>query len=106
MLTYRADSFSDIARTPAARALWVWLQDAEPRLVMHTACTLRRPPVEALSPHLADRFPELGSGWKSRQMIGHMVRQVLEADGYHLDRANVRVRARGNLFRRGSTYTH
>ena len=104
MLTYRPDRFSDISNTPEAQKLWTWLQRDEPRLIMHTACALRRPAVEALSPHLKTRFPVLCKHQKTRQMIGHMVRQVLVADGFYMDRPNVRVRAPDNVFRRGSTY--
>ena len=36
---------------------------------------------------------------------GHVIRQILEAHGFHLDRANVKITRRNSLFRRGSTYT-
>ena len=102
MLTYRPDKFSRAFRHPAALPIWHWLQSEQSLVIMETASLLRRPAVEALAPRLSRRFPVLARSHTLRQMTGHMVRQIMEHHGYHLDRPNVRI-VRG-LFRRGSTY--
>jgi len=71
---------------------------------MEVASYLRRPAVEALSPHLLARFGTLIRSNTMKQMIGHMVRQVLEGRGYRLDRNNVRIRRPDNIFFSGSAY--
>lgn len=105
-LTYRPDRFTRLAQHPDAKALWAWLQTETAITIMATACRLRRPALEALGPHVAARFPELLARHSGRQMTGHMVRQVLEAHGFRLDRANVKINPPAGPFRRGSTYVH
>ena len=104
-LAYRPDRFAKTIRLPDARKLWHWLQTPEVLTIMTTASYLRRPAVEPLSPLLSDRFPALMSRHTGRQMAGHMIRQVLESEGFHLDRSNVRIDRKTSLFRRGSSYT-
>lgn len=105
MLTYRPDHFKTVARTEMAERLWHWLQQPAQMIAMRTAIALRRPPVEALSQPLSETFPDVCVHLRIRQMIGHMVRQILLADGHRPDRSNVRIRSENGLFRRGATYT-
>lgn len=104
MLIYRPDNFAELAATPEAQSLWLWLQRPSQRVTMQIACRLQRPAIEALSEDLIDQFPSLARSQKARQMIGHMVRQIMEDDGYLLLRSNVRISNRSNVFRRGATY--
>ncbi len=101
---YRPDHFARLAATPLGQALWHWLHEPAHVQVMEVASYLRRPAVEALSPYLvADFGPNIGQN-TTKQMIGHMIRQVLEHRGYHLDRNNVRIKRPGNVFFSGSAY--
>lgn len=104
-LTYRPDRFSRLFARPDARKLWAWLQQPENLTIMKTASYLHRPALEPLSGPLGDRFPQLLSRHAARQMAGHMVRQILEAQGFHLDRTNVKFRRDDGPFRRASSYT-
>ena len=72
--------------------------------MMETASVLRRPPIEAISPLLKHDHPVVLTSIKLRQMIGNMVRQILKARGYHLDRANVRIKQSRCVFSFGSVY--
>ena len=101
---YRPDHFKHHYATPLGRALWDWLHHPDTLQIMEVASYLRRPAVEALSPYAEARFGAELRRKSTRQMIGHMVRQVLEAKGYHLDRNNVRIRRPGNMFFSGSSY--
>ncbi|MEM7440054.1 MAG: hypothetical protein AAF393_10675 [Pseudomonadota bacterium] len=104
VLTYRPDHFKSLAKTKEAKALWNWLQEEPQRLVMQVAARLHRPPVEALSYPLTDSFPAVCSQHRKRQMVGHMVRQIMLADGFQPDRSNVKIISRTSIFKRGSTY--
>lgn len=104
MKPYRPDQFATLAATPLGQQLWQWLHDPAHVQIMEVASYLRRPAVEALSPFLVAAFgPEIGRR-TTKQMIGHMIRQVLEHRGYHLDRNNVRIHRPGNVFFSGSAY--
>jgi hypothetical protein len=101
---YRPDKFARTYAVHNGAAIWKWLHQSQTILIMETACYLRRPAVEALSPALEKHFPKVLTSTKLRQMIGHMVRQILQARGHHLDRANVRIRQKKCSFHFGSAY--
>jgi hypothetical protein len=105
MHVYRTDKFEKTYHTSNGSDLWEWLNREAIVAIMETASYLRRPAIEPLSPLLAGAFGEALHSVKVRQMIGHMTRQVLEARGYHLDRANVRISRPGNVFHFGSAYS-
>lgn len=101
---YRPDKFANTFNHLDGPALWNWLHQDHIILMMETASYLRRPAIEAISPHIEQAFPKVLTSIKLRQMIGHMVRQILQSRGYHLDRSNVRIKQGGNLFHFGSAY--
>lgn len=86
-------------------AIWAFLNEIENVVRMETATYLRRPAAEALSPSLLERFGEPIRENRVKQMIGHMVRQVLEAKGYRIDRNSVRIGTPGNIFTTATRYT-
>jgi hypothetical protein len=106
-MDYAPKNFSDLfGRWPGAE-LWEYLQRPRSVLVMETATKLHRPAVEAVGEELLGEFGELVRGKRMKQMIGHMVRQVMEARGYELDAQRVPVRfdtvfSTGSRYRRGS----
>ncbi|MCZ7583362.1 MAG: hypothetical protein M5R36_08550 [Deltaproteobacteria bacterium] len=99
------------------RRLWDLVNEPEMIIRMETATALGRPACEPLADILLERFPELtttkeavkrGKAFKSRhdrikQMIGHMIRQVMEKQGYQYDQPSVRITSR-DFFRSGSRY--
>ncbi|WGI20897.1 hypothetical protein [Amylibacter sp. IMCC11727] len=101
---YRPDKFANTFAHLDGQSLWTWLHQEHVILIMETASYLRRPAIEPLSPLLKRHCPKVATSVKLRQMIGHMVRQILERRGYHLDRSNVRIKHKGNLFHFGSAY--
>lgn len=104
MTTYRTDKFAAAYRTYDGARLWRWLNHPRQIEVMETASYLRRPAVEALSPRLQAEFGTLTGALVVRQMVGHMVRQVMEARGHSVDRSNVRIATPGNVFHRGTAF--
>ncbi len=101
---YRPDKFANTFKNEAGQALWDFLNEPDNVLRMVTASYLGRPAVEPLSPALLQRFGPSIKRVRLKQMIGHMVRQVLEARGYRLDRSTVKITRVGNMFASGSRY--
>ncbi|MCZ4254486.1 hypothetical protein O4H53_02970 [Sulfitobacter sp. G21635-S1] len=104
MLTYRPDKFERAFHLQDGAALWDFLRQPENRLRMETATYLGRPAIEPLSPALVQAFGNQVRDHQIRQMIGHMVRQIMEEGGYRLDRSGVRIRRKNNIFFSGSRY--
>lgn len=103
-MNYRTDKFEALYHSQNGQQLWEFLCEHDSILRMESATYLGRPAVEALSPSLMRRFGGEIAQRRIKQMIGHMVRQVMEARGFHLERNNVRIRRHGNIFFCGSRY--
>ena len=101
---YRPDKFEKAFANLQGAALWDFLHRPETVAALQTAVVLRRPGVEAIAPSLLTKFPHQTRKLKFRQMVGHMIRQVMEENGFTLGRANVRISRRSILFRYGSVY--
>lgn len=104
MTPYRPDRFTATYAHFNGAAVWAWLHQPDILIALQTAVTLRRPAVEAISPHLRTTFAEFTNHLKFRQMVGHMVRQVMEEHGFHMHRSNVRIPASGSLYGYGAVY--
>ena len=104
MLDYHAARFASTYEGENGRAIWTFLNEADNVVRMETATYLSRPAVEPLSPYLLDRFGDTGRQDRLKQMIGHMVRQLLESRGYRVDRNNVRITREGNIFASATRY--
>ncbi len=104
LVPYRPDHFAKTYKTHNGPSIWQWLHTPEVVQIMEVASYLRRPAVEALSPYLIAQFGARMRSNSMKQMVGHMVRQVLEQRGYRLDRSNMRIRRPGNIFFSGSAY--
>lgn len=70
---------------------------------METASFLERAAVEPLAPGLVAEFGSNIAQDRIKQMIGHMVRQIMEARGYEIDRPGLRI-TRESLFSSGARY--
>ncbi len=101
---YRPDKFAMTFKAEGGRMIWDFLNERETVLRMETASYLGRPAIEPLSPLLLQRFGPSIKRVRLKQMIGHMVRQIMEARGYRLDRSNVKISRIGNMFASGSRY--
>jgi hypothetical protein len=104
MPAYEPGRFSSTYETGKGSEIWAFLNAPESVVRMETATYLSRPAVEPLSPVLLDKFGETIREDRMKQMIGHMVRQVMEARGYVLDRSNVRITTPGNMFASATRY--
>ncbi len=103
MFSFYAGSFSNLADTSIGRELWLFLNTEEVLVRLETTTFLKRPALEGLQPQLLERFGKEIKSDRWKQMIGRMVRQIMERRGYILDQAGVRTRV-GDLFTSASRY--
>ncbi|MFK7941091.1 MAG: hypothetical protein AB8B82_17055 [Roseovarius sp.] len=104
MTSYRPDKFANTFHHAGGAAIWAFLHRPDIMLRMETACYLRRPAVEPIALALLAEFGGAITQRRIKQMIGHMVRQILELKGYRLQHSAVRITRAGNPFFSGSRY--
>jgi hypothetical protein len=90
--------------TTLKQALWEYLHEPDNLIRLETATYLRRPAVEPLSPGLLSRFGDEVRQDQVKQGIGRMVREIMEARGYRIDRQGGRITRGGNMFASGTRY--
>src|SRR5882724_11495172 len=83
-MKYDPKNFSDLFATALGANLWKHLQRPTTILEMRVATKLRRPAVEAIGDGLVEEFGDHVRENRFKQMIGHMVRQLLESEGYDM----------------------
>lgn len=103
-MAYRAQNFSDLFATPLGSPLWDFLNLPENIVRMETASFLGRPAVEPLSTALLKEFGSEVAQDRVKQMIGHMVRQIMERLNYTVAQQCVRI-ARNRVFSTGTRYS-
>ncbi|MCK4295291.1 MAG: hypothetical protein KAX28_01375 [Candidatus Marinimicrobia bacterium] len=102
-MLYKAQQFSNVANTKLGNDIWNFLNQKENIIRMETASELRHPALESVAGRLLKKFGEAIKNDRIKQMTGHMVRQIMESKGFHLDAQNVKVRF-GGLFTKASRY--
>lgn len=100
---YDAKQFSDLANQPLGKDLWQLLNRPDNLIRMETAIDLQRPAAEAVSRQLLETFGDKVREDRIKQMIGHMIRQILEARNYKISSQGVVVRT-GGLFTKATRY--
>ncbi len=100
---YKPKNFSDLYYTKSGNDIWDFLNKYPNIVRLETASKLSRPAVEGVADNLLDKFGEDVQDDRTKQMIGHMVRQIMERLGYQLYTQNASVRF-GGLFSKGSKY--
>jgi hypothetical protein len=101
---YDPQHFSDTFKTELGQSIWAYLNEPDNLVRMDTATYLGRPAVEPLSPGLQARFGAPAFEDRVKQATGHMIRQIMERQGFKLDRNGVRITTPGNRFTSGSRY--
>lgn len=104
MTSYDPGRFSGTYEARNGSKIWDFLNLRETLIRMETATYLSRPAVEPLSPLLIQEFGEAVREDRIKQMIGHMVRQIMEHRGFAFDQSSVRIRTDGNIFGTGARY--
>ena len=102
MNEYKNHMFRNIANTKLGKDLWVFLNEDRIVARMEAASELSRPAVAGFEEPLLDRFGNDVVPDRVKQMIGHMTRQVMEANGYEMEKGNVTIGSA--LFSKGARY--
>jgi hypothetical protein len=101
VLAYDSRHFNHVSYA-MERALWAFVTRPHNIIRMETAALLERASVEALSnPLIAEFGIEIDQG-EIKQVIGHMVKQIMESLGYETERA-LRI-TRPSLFTSGLAF--
>ena len=82
MHSYNARMFRPLANTHLGKQLWMFLNDDIIVACMKTATYLGKPAVSGIEENLLDKFQTEVVDDRVKQMIGHMVRLIMEANGY------------------------
>jgi hypothetical protein len=100
---YDPQQFKNIHETESGQAIWRFLIRPDNVVRMQTASYFDRTAVEPLSEGLLAEFDVEVAEDRVKQYIGHAVRRIMEACGYHLDRQGMRI-TRESLFTSASRY--
>lgn len=106
MQTYRPDSFSPEYGNPVGAELWEFLLYPQITAKLISATELGHPAAEGIEEDLLARFEKDADFLLSdrvKMMIGHMIRQIMEAHGYVIDMQNVRI-TNGGPFTKATRY--
>lgn len=108
MNAYLPGVFAATYDSDIGKSLWVFLNQKDNIVRMQTASALDRPAVEGVETQLLSEFGEAVFGVavtndRIKQMIGHMVRQIMEAMGYVIAVQNVKI-TNGAPFTRATRY--
>jgi hypothetical protein len=99
---YDPQHFSSTFEITVGSQLWSFLNEQKIVALMIDASDAGRPAVERIQDQLIQEFGNSVRENRIKQMIGHMVKQVLEPRGYVEARNGVRID--GRLFLEGTTY--
>jgi hypothetical protein len=105
-MNYEAGRYKSTFDSESGQEIWNFLVQPENIIRMETATYLSRPAIEPLSPLLRERFGELSKKDRIKQMMGHMVRQIMEHRGYALQQGNVKISSANSIFSRASRYAY
>ena len=93
MLTYRPEKFASLYGSVLGQRIWTFLTRDDNVARLETASELSKPAVEGIAEQLLAEFREDVLADRVKQMIGHMVRQVLEQRDWVLDQTDVKVQS-------------
>jgi hypothetical protein len=93
MFAYNPEKLASLHATEIGQQLWGFLTLPENLARLETASELSKPAVEGIEEQLLEAFRENVLADRVKQMIGHMVRQILEQRGWVLDQSDVKVRS-------------
>lgn len=99
---YEAGRFASDAATPLGREIFDFLASDASVDAMEVASDLGSPAVAGIEEKLLERFREQVLPDRVKQMIGHMVRKIMEDEGFIVDQSDVKM---GSVpFSKGTRY--
>ncbi len=103
MKDFDAGNFTEIAASDKGKELWSFLNSDLVVACLETTTYLQRPAIEGIQPLLLNQFGHDVWNDRLKQVVGKMVRQIMERRGYHLEKTGVKIRVR-DLFSIGARY--
>ena len=109
MLTYRPEKFASLYVSELGQRIWRFLTRDDIVARLETASELSKPAVEGIEEQLLAEFRENVLADRVKQMVGHMVRQILEQRDWVLDQTDVKVQSvpfsKATRYRRSDWFT-
>ena len=109
MFAYNPERFASLFASPLGQRLWAFLTQPENVVRLETASELGKPAVEGIEEQLLAEFREDILANRVKQMVGHMVRQIMEQRDWVLDQTDVKVRSvpftKATRYRRPNWFT-
>ena len=93
MFTYSPEKFASLYASELGQRIWAFLTRPENVARLETASELGKPAVEGIEEQLLAEFREEVLADRVKQMVGHMVRQILEQRDWVLDQTDVKVQS-------------
>lgn len=93
MLTYRPEKFASLYDSELGQRIWTFLTRDDNVARLETASELGKPAVEGIEEQLLTDFREEVLVDRVKQMVGHMVRQILEQRDWVLDQTDVKLQS-------------
>ena len=93
MFAYNPEKFASLYETHLGQRIWTCLTRPENVARLETASQLSKPAVEGIEEQLLEEFREEILADRVKQMVGHMVRQILEQRDWVLDQSDVKVQS-------------
>ena len=93
MFAYNPEKFASLFASALGQRLWAFLTQPEIVARLETASELSKPAVEGIQEQLLAEFREDVMAHRVKQMVGHMVRQIMEQRDWVLDQTDVKVRS-------------
>lgn len=112
MLEYQPGRYRNLFEAEAlAQEIWAFLLTPRSLHTLEITARLRHPAVEGLDAEIEALFGQQLTALpqetflRYKRMIGHMIRQIMEHQGYELDTQNIKTRSPNNqIFASGSRY--
>jgi hypothetical protein len=93
MHPYNSEQFATLYATQVGQQLWQFLNSEAIATRLEVASELSKPAVEGIEEQLLEAFGPTIMEHRVKQMIGHMVRQILERRGWVVDQSEVKVQS-------------
>jgi hypothetical protein len=88
---YDPGTFAQLFKEPRGQRLWATLNTPEYVSCLVTATALHQPAVKGIEEPLLKDFGADVMEDRFKQMVGHMVRQIMERQGYEVDQQKVKI---------------
>lgn len=93
MLTYNPEKFATLYKSDLGQRIWSFLIQPEIVARLETASDLGKPAVEGIEEQLLQEFGDEVLADRTKQMVGHIVRQIMEQRDWVLDQSDVKLQS-------------